>query len=132
MCLPARLRRPMRFIAFIASASVARQAFVGPKQGTERPVVRISPCLDAEQRMLMTASCYDLRDPASAQAFCPRRTNHRRCPVESHRQYLVCRLLLEKKELLLTFPTHNAPPKGHDVQLIAARSMLARLPPGAP
>src|SRR6266849_329446 len=84
------------------------------------------------KRMVITGSWYDLRDPVSAQAFFfARKTTHRRCPMESHRKYLVGVGVLLILALVLTQPTHHAAAKGEDVQLIAASSLLAGLAPGA-
>src|SRR2546422_4011555 len=63
--------------------------------------------------------------------FFAQKTNHRRCPMESHRKYLVGVVVLLILALVLTQPTHHAAAQGDDVQLIAASSLLAGLAPGA-
>jgi hypothetical protein len=46
--LPARLRRAVKFIAF--SASVARQTFIGSKEGTERLFAYPLACMLCRKR----------------------------------------------------------------------------------
>src|SRR3989441_2804470 len=63
--------------------------------------------------------------------FFAQKTTHRRCPMESHRKYLVGVGILLILALVLTQPTHHAAAQGENVQLIAASSLLAGLAPGA-
>ena len=48
MCLPVRLRRAVKFIAF--SASVARQTLIGSKEGTERLFAYPLACMLCRKR----------------------------------------------------------------------------------